>query len=67
MPATTPPSGGDTLAPEPSPSAAEKPVVTVAEMPVIGATAEDVAIRPFEFRATDEQLQDLKRRVAATR
>ena len=67
MTATTPPSGGDTLAPEPAPSTAEKPVVTVAEMPVIGSTAEDVAIRPFEFRATDEQLQDLKRRVAATR
>lgn len=67
MTATTPPSGGDTLAPEAVPSTAEKPIVTIAERPVIGASAEDAAIRPFEFRATDEQLQDLKRRVAATR
>jgi len=31
------------------------------------STAESVTIRPFEFHASDEDLADLKRRVAATR
>jgi pimeloyl-ACP methyl ester carboxylesterase len=31
------------------------------------ASAGDTSIRPFEFHATDEQLADLKRRLAATR
>ncbi len=70
MTATTPPSGGgDTLAPKPHlPTADEKPVVTIAE--TVGyrrASPEDTSIRPFAFRATDEQLHDLKRRIAATR
>jgi pimeloyl-ACP methyl ester carboxylesterase len=44
----------------------------VAEQSVVGtaATAQptgDKAIRPFQFRASDEQLADLKRRIAATR
>ncbi|HLO20862.1 MAG TPA: epoxide hydrolase [Sphingomicrobium sp.] len=63
---TTPPAGGaDTLAPrQPSPTQTEsdKPKQTF----VIGG-ASDTAIRPFSFHASDEDLADLKRRIAATR
>ncbi|MBC7996527.1 MAG: epoxide hydrolase N-terminal domain-containing protein [Leptolyngbya sp.] len=30
------------------------------------ATADDKAIRPFQFKASDEALSDLRRRIAAT-
>jgi pimeloyl-ACP methyl ester carboxylesterase len=46
------------------------PDATVADRPIIGAAAEtagDSSIRPFQFRASDEDLADLKRRIAATR
>ena len=66
MAVTTPPSGGaDTLVPPqpvPSESEAAKPVETI-----ILAGAEDIAIRPFQFRASDEELADLKRRIRDTR
>jgi pimeloyl-ACP methyl ester carboxylesterase len=64
----TAPDGAKTLAPD---RAAASPGATVTERPFIGAgpTArpEDPSIRPFRFRATDEALADLKRRVEATR
>jgi pimeloyl-ACP methyl ester carboxylesterase len=68
---TPPPSpvGAQTLAPAPllgSPNAA------VSGSSLIGAAAaaqpgEDMSIRPFKFRASDEALADLKRRIAATK
>jgi len=63
MSETTPPSGGaDTLAPtQPQPTRQE------AQPKETFILAEDTAIRPFSFRATDEQLADLKRRIEATR
>ena len=67
-----PPSGGAnrmTTAPtvtQPAPAAA-------AEAPVIGTAAvvavelrDDTSIKPFQFRASDEALADLKRRIRAT-
>lgn len=65
----TAPEGASSLAPATTePSSAAR----VADGPFIGAspTAElggDRSIRPFEFHASDDQLADLKRRVAATR
>ncbi|HUE79151.1 MAG TPA: epoxide hydrolase [Sphingomicrobium sp.] len=64
----TAPDGAKTKAPEPSTANSN---ATVAERPFIGAspreeTGQD-AIRPFEFHASDEDLADLKRRIAATR
>ncbi len=69
MPETTPPptGGADTLAPQTSTT------TTTADRPIIGISAtsdptvEDRTIRPFEFRASDEELADLKRRISATR
>ena len=62
----TAPDGAKTQAPDPS------PIATVAERPFIGATpteeaGQDESIRPFEFHASDEDLADLRRRIAATR
>ena len=66
--ATTPPGGGSTLtAPA---TAAPQPTTTTVESAIIGAAtaaaAGDESIRPFKFHATDAQLADLKRRIAAT-
>lgn len=50
-----------------------EPVAAPTQTFVIGAEAqpdphvEDTSIRPFEFHASDEDLADLKRRIAATR
>ena len=65
MTATTPPSGGgDTLAPESATTAGEP----LKETFILGDQAvEPSTIRPFAFRASDEDLADLKRRIAATR
>jgi len=70
MSETTTPDGGETLAPTPTitttpANANEAPVETF----VIGApdAAQDPSIRPFSFRAPDEDLADLKRRIIATR
>ena len=63
--AETKPGGADTLSPAPS---TITPSATAAEKPVIGAAATgDTSIRPFQFQASDEDLADLKRRIAATR
>ncbi|MFL6829010.1 MAG: epoxide hydrolase family protein, partial [Sphingomicrobium sp.] len=63
---TPPPGGADTLAPtQPVPThdaqAESKPTFVLAE------PEGDTAVRPFHFRATDEDLAELKRRIAATR
>jgi pimeloyl-ACP methyl ester carboxylesterase len=67
--ATIPPAspGAETL----NPAAVPAPGAAIAETSVIGAaTAEqsgDASIRPFKFHASDADLADLKRRIAATR
>jgi len=63
MAETTPPAGGaDTLAPtQPQTTAPE------AQPKETFILAEDTSIRPFSFRASDEDLADLKRRIRATR
>ena len=63
---TSPPSGGaDTLAPAPAAPSEERAVETF----VVGGapSSEDESIRPFRFRASDEDLADLTRRILATR
>jgi len=63
--AETTPGGTDTLAPRPSTTS---PNATADETGKIGAAAAgDTPIRPFQFDASDEDLADLKRRIAATR
>jgi hypothetical protein len=68
--ATTPPSspGAETLQPgQLSPSS----TATIAETSLVGTAAAeqhgDTSIRPFNYRATDEELADLKRRIKATK
>ena len=65
MTATTPPSGGgEALAPNPATTTGE----TVKETFILGGeTIEPSTIRPFSYRASDEDLAELKRRIAATR
>jgi pimeloyl-ACP methyl ester carboxylesterase len=43
------------------------PTPLVAQPAQAGAATEDTAIRPFKFRASDEELADLKRRIKATK
>ena len=62
----TAPDDAKILAPEPARASPQ------ADSPFIGAkpreeTGQDTSLRPFEFHASDEDLADLKRRVAATR
>ena len=60
MTETTSPSGGaDTLAPE-------RPQTTTQDTAPIART-EDKSIRPFQYRASDEELADLRQRLQATR
>jgi len=68
--ATTPPSppGAETLQPgQLSPSS----TATIAETSLVGTAAAeqsgDTSIRPFKYRATDQELADLKRRIKATK
>jgi pimeloyl-ACP methyl ester carboxylesterase len=67
MAETTPPSGdADVLelkTRKPAPPSSEAEVKET----IILAPAADESIRPFKFHATDEQLADLKRRIADTR
>jgi len=64
---TTPPAGGaDTLTPQPTTTSTE----TTRTFVIGGAEnrpADDVSIRPFSYRATDEELTELKRRIRETR
>jgi len=60
---TSPIGGADTLAPSPQPAPTEQPKPTI----ILGHPAGDTSIRPFSFHATDEELADLRRRIAATR
>jgi pimeloyl-ACP methyl ester carboxylesterase len=63
---TSPDGGADTLAPtHPSPTAtqAAEPKQTI----ILGTPAGNTSVLPFSFHATDEDLADLKRRIAATR
>lgn len=62
------PEGADTLSPSPA-TATPEPKDIATETLIIGAppAAVDEAIRPFRFRASDDDLADLKRRIAATR
>jgi pimeloyl-ACP methyl ester carboxylesterase len=62
--------GGDLLSPTPTTTESQAPT----DVQVIGAaaaapdpTASGGAIRPFSYRASDEDLADLKRRIEATR
>ena len=66
MAETTSPTGGaDTLAPtQPSPT---QTVQAEPKQTFVLGSATDTAIRPFSFHAADEDLADLKRRIAATR
>jgi pimeloyl-ACP methyl ester carboxylesterase len=66
MAATTPPSGGaDTLAPAPSTTAA--PAAAPKDTFILGDPEGQASVRPFSFHASDEDIADLKRRIAATR
>jgi pimeloyl-ACP methyl ester carboxylesterase len=57
--------GADTLAPTPPTT---NPNATMVETPAVSFAADgDTSIRPFTYRASDEDLADLKRRIAATR
>ena len=58
------PTGTDTLAPSPQPNQAQ---AAEAKQTVFIGGADDTAIRPFSFHASDDDLADLKRRIAATR
>jgi len=66
---TAPPSPGPTVT-EPTTFPSQPPATKV-ETAIIGtaavSSADDTSIRPFRFHATDEQLADLKRRIAATK
>jgi pimeloyl-ACP methyl ester carboxylesterase len=61
---TSPAGGADTLAP-PQPVQSEE--AEAKQTIILSAPAGDSSIRPFSFHATDEDLADLKRRIAATR
>ena len=59
---TSPDGGADTLAPT-APAPTEQPKQTM----ILGQPAGDTSIRPFSYHATDDELAELKRRIAATR
>jgi pimeloyl-ACP methyl ester carboxylesterase len=65
MSETTAPEGVESLAPTPSAT----PVNQVPETVVLGEppAPEDLSIRPFEYHASSEALEDLRRRISTTR
>ena len=68
---TSAPPGSPTFSPlQPAPAAPAGGAIS--DAPIIGAAAgfqpaDDPSIRPFHYRATDEELADLKRRIKATK
>jgi len=60
---TSPHGGADTLA-QPQPAQKQEPPK---ETIILAEPGADATIRPFSFQATDDDLADLKRRIAATR
>jgi len=63
---TSPDGGADTLAPSPQ----STPIKSQGEAPneaIILGRSDDTSIKPFGFHASDEDLADLKRRIAGTR
>jgi pimeloyl-ACP methyl ester carboxylesterase len=68
--ASTLPPGPNPTVTEPAPAPAAPATPMTGEAAIIGAAAEpsgDSSIRPFKFRASDEELAELKRRIKATR
>src|SRR5215218_9999722 len=66
MSETTVPEAAESLAPQtPSSALPNQGPETI----ILGAppTPEDVSVRPFEFHASSEALEDLRRRISATR
>jgi pimeloyl-ACP methyl ester carboxylesterase len=63
---TSPAGGADTLAPM-QPASVHSPEAEPKQTIILGEPAGDAAIRPFAFHASDDELADLKRRIAATR
>src|SRR5690349_9792502 len=64
------PGGAGALSPAPAPSADGNTAVADTSVIDLAAAAQpggDTPIRPFLFQASDEDLVDLKRRIAATR
>ena len=55
----------ETVAQEAKTAVAEGPPIIIAT--ATAEPAEDISLRPFEFHASDEDLADLRRRIAATR
>lgn len=62
---TSPPGGADTLTP--TPQTTTTPTQTTEPTKTIILGAQDTSIRPFSFHAPEEDLIELKRRIAATR
>src|SRR5689334_22786931 len=67
--AAPPPSGAPALAPATTAGASETGVANafLIDTAAAAAASGDGSIRPFRYRATSEDLADLKRRIAATR
>jgi pimeloyl-ACP methyl ester carboxylesterase len=63
---TSPAGGADTLAP-PQPSPTQTQAAEQKQTIILGTPEGDTSVRPFSFHATDDDLADLKRRIAATR
>ena len=63
---TSPDGGADTLAPSPQPTSTQSPGAAPNEAIILGRP-DDTSIKPFGFHASDEDLADLKRRIAGTR
>ena len=57
--------GGQTI--EPMPVAAPATTATLTDSLVVATLADDESIRPFRFQATQAELDDLRRRIVATR
>jgi pimeloyl-ACP methyl ester carboxylesterase len=63
---TSPDGGADTLAPSPQSTPTQSQSDASNEAIILGRS-DDTSIKPFSFHASDEDLADLKQRIAATR